>query len=78
MNAVVLDHPVYRSQEDVLSASGGRVGPVLGGGGGRVGLCVVNVIAMGLGTWAVAVLAVEMGLSFMVGSGLPAQHWAGQ
>ncbi len=62
VNAVVLDRPLYRSQRMFY--------PLLAGGFGLFsaegvvwGLLVVNVIAMGLGTWAVAVLAVEMGLS---------------
>ncbi len=62
VNAVVLDRPLYRSQRMFY--------PLLAGGFGLLspegvvwGLLVVNVIAMGLGTWAVAVLAVEMGLS---------------
>ena len=77
VNAVVLDRPLYRSQRMFY--------PLLAGGFGLFspegvvwGLLVVNVIAMGLGTWAVAVLAVEMGLSSWSGSRLPAQHRADQ
>ena len=62
VNAMVLDRPLYRSQRMFY--------PLLAGGFGLFpaegvvwGLLVVNVIAMGLGTWAVAVLALEMGLS---------------
>jgi hypothetical protein len=62
VNAMVLDRPLYRSQRMFY--------PLLAGGFGWFspdgvvwGLLVVNVIAMGLGTWAVAVLASEMGLS---------------
>jgi hypothetical protein len=62
VNAVVLDRPLYRSQRMFY--------PLLAGGFGLFspdgvvwGLLLVNVIALGLGTWAVAVLAKEMGLS---------------
>jgi hypothetical protein len=62
VNAVVLDRPLYRSQRMFY--------PLLAGGFGFLspdgvvwGLLVVNLLAMGFGTWAVAVLASEMGLS---------------
>jgi hypothetical protein len=62
VNAVVLDRPLYRAQRMFY--------PLLAGGFGLFspdgvvwGLLVVNLLAMGLGTWAVAVLASEMGLS---------------
>jgi hypothetical protein len=59
-NAQVLDRPLYRSQRMLY--------PVLAGGAGMFGseaivwaMLVVNVIAMGVGTWAVALVAREMG-----------------
>ncbi len=59
-NAAVLDRPLYRSQRMLY--------PVLAGGGGLLGpeaitwaMLIVNILAMGLGTWAVALVAVEMG-----------------
>jgi hypothetical protein len=59
-NAQVLDRPLYRSQRMLY--------PVLAGGAGLFGsetivwaMLVVNVIAMGAGTWAVALVAREMG-----------------
>lgn len=59
-NALVLDRPLYRSQRMFY--------PLLAGGGGLLspdavvwGLLIVNLLAMGLGTWAVGLLAVEMG-----------------
>ena len=62
MNAVVLDRPLYRSQRMFYPLQAGGLG-LFSAEGVVWGLLVVNVIAMGLGTWAVAVLAVEMGLS---------------
>jgi hypothetical protein len=62
VNAVVLDRPLYRSQRMFYPLLAGGFG-LLSAEGVVWGLLVVNVIAMGLGTWAVAVLAVEMGLS---------------
>lgn len=59
-NIAVIDRPLYRSQRMLY--------PVLAGGVGLFSadvivwaLIVVNLIAMGLGTWAVACLAMEMG-----------------
>ena len=57
---VLLDRPKYRAQRMLY--------PVLAGGGGLLdgdaivwSLLIVNLVAMGLGTWGVAVLAAEMG-----------------
>ena len=59
-NAQILDRPLYRSQRMLY--------PVLAGAGGLLspeaviwGMLIVNVIALGVGSWAVAALAVEMG-----------------
>ena len=59
-NIAVIDRPLYRSQRMFY--------PVLAGGGGLFSadvivwsLIIVNLIAMGMGSWAVAHLAVEMG-----------------
>lgn len=61
-NIQVIDRPLYRSQRMFY--------PILAGGAGLFSadvviwaLIVVNVLAMGLGTWAVARLAVELGAS---------------
>jgi hypothetical protein len=61
-NAAVLDRPLYRSQRMLY--------PVLAGGGGLFGadaivwtMLIVNIVAMAVGTWAVAQIAVEMGAS---------------
>jgi len=59
-NINVVDRPLYRSQRMLY--------PVLAGGGGLLGaeaiiwsMLIVNLIAMGLGSWAVAQIAIEMG-----------------
>ena len=59
-NAAVLDRPVYRSQRMLY--------PLLAGGGGLFSadaivatLVLINVVALGVGTWVVALLAVRMG-----------------
>jgi len=59
-NAQVLDRPLYRSQRMLY--------PVLAGGGGLFGpeaivwgMLVVNLIAMGVGTWVTSQIAIEMG-----------------
>jgi len=59
-NAQVLDRPLYRSQRMLY--------PVLAGGAGLFdseaivwAMLLVNALAMGFGTWAVALLAQEMG-----------------
>lgn len=59
-NALVLDRPLYRSQRMLY--------PVLAGGLGLFGaetivwsMLVVNLLAMGAGTWVVAKIAIEMG-----------------
>ena len=59
-NALVLDRPLYRSQRMLY--------PVLAGGGGLFGpltivwsMLLVNLLAMGVGTWAVARIAIDMG-----------------
>ncbi|MGD2101297.1 MAG: hypothetical protein PVG83_03615 [Acidimicrobiia bacterium] len=59
-NALVLDRPLYRSQRMLY--------PVLAGGFGLFGaetivwsMLVVNLLAMGVGTWVVAKIAMEMG-----------------
>lgn len=61
-NAAALDRPLYRSQRMLY--------PALAGGMGVFepdvvvwALLLVNVIAMGAGTWAVSVIAREMGMS---------------
>jgi hypothetical protein len=61
-NAIVLDHPIYRSQRMFY--------PLLAGGGGLFppevivwAMIVVNVIAMGLGTFATARIALDMGIA---------------
>ena len=60
VNASVLDRPLYRSQRMLY--------PVLAGGAGLFGpkvviwaMLIVNLIALGVGSWAVSALAVEMG-----------------
>ena len=59
-NIAVVDRPLYRSQRMLY--------PILAGGAGLFSpdvivwaLLIVNLIAMGFGTWAVAELAMEMG-----------------
>ena len=59
-NIAVIDRPLYRSQRMFY--------PILAGGGGLFSpdvivwaLLIVNLIAMGVGTWTVAHLAMEMG-----------------
>lgn len=59
-NADVLDRPLYRSQRMLY--------PVLAGGAGLFGpetivwaMLVVNLIAMGVGAWVTALVAIEMG-----------------
>jgi hypothetical protein len=59
-NAMVLDRPLYRSQRMLY--------PVLAGGAGLFGpetivwaMLVVNLLAMGVGTWVTARIAMEMG-----------------
>ncbi len=59
-NALVLDRPLYRSQRmlyPILAGAGGLLPPA----GVVWGLLIVNLIAVGFGTWAVARLALEMG-----------------
>jgi len=59
-NVEVLDRPLYRSQRMLY--------PVLAGGGGFFGpeaivwaMLVVNLLAMGVGTWVTSQIAIEMG-----------------
>ena len=59
-NIIVVDRPLYRSQRMLY--------PVLAGGAGLFdaeaiiwSMLLVNVVAMGLGSWAVAQIAIEMG-----------------
>ncbi len=59
-NIEVVDRPLYRSQRMLY--------PVLAGGGGLLGpeaivwgMLIINLIAMALGSWAVAQIAIEMG-----------------
>lgn len=59
-NALVLDRPLYRSQRMLYPALAG-VGGLLPPAGVVWGLLILNLLAMGLGTWAVARLALEMG-----------------
>jgi hypothetical protein len=61
-NALVLDRPLYRSQRMLY--------PLLAGAGGALaseavvwGLLVINILALGAGTWATALLARHMSLS---------------
>lgn len=74
INASVLDRPLYRSQRMLY--------PVLAGGGGLFApetivwtLLVVNIVGMGLGSWAVAATATTLGgspwwgLSFVLNVG---------
>ena len=65
-NINVVDRPLYRTQRMLY--------PVLAGGGGLLGaeaiiwsMIIVNVVAMGLGSWAVAQIAIEMGGSPWLG-----------
>lgn len=65
-NAEVLDRPTYRSQRMLY--------PMVAGGAGMFspdailwGLLLVNVLALGVGTWAVAAIAAKHGLSPLVG-----------
>ena len=67
-NAEVLDRPLYRSQRMLY--------PLIAGVGGLLspesivwGLLVVNVVAMAVGSWVVALLALEMGASAWWGLG---------
>jgi len=67
-NAQVLDRPLYRSQRMLY--------PLIAGVGGLLspeaivwGLLIVNVIAIAVGSWVVALLAVEMGASAWWGLG---------
>lgn len=66
VNAAVLDRPVYRSQRMLY--------PMVAGGAGLFGagviiwaLPVVNILMVGLGTWAVAKIAQKHGVSPWVG-----------
>ncbi len=59
-NALILDRPLYRSQRMLY--------PVLAGGAGQFGpegviwsMLIVNLIALGVGSWGVASLATELG-----------------
>lgn len=59
-NASIMDRPLYRSQRMLY--------PVLAGGAGLFGpqtivwsMLVVNLIALGIGTWITALIAIEMG-----------------
>ena len=59
-NASIMDRPLYRSQRMLY--------PVLAGGAGLFGpetivwsMLVVNLIALGIGTWVTALIAIEMG-----------------
>jgi hypothetical protein len=61
-NASVLDRPLYRSQRMLY--------PVLAGVGGLLGpqaivwsMLIVNLMALGVGSWVVARIATEMGIS---------------
>ncbi len=73
-NALVLDRPLYRSQRMLYPALAG-VGGLLPPAGVVWGLLIVNLLAMGFGTWAVARLALEMdgsvwwGLAFTLNLG---------
>ena len=74
-NAAILDLPLYRSQRMLYPVLAG-VGGILAAGGVVWGLLIVNVLAIGFGTGAVARLATEMGgsawlgLSFVLNLGL--------
>jgi hypothetical protein len=74
-NAAILDLPLYRSQRMLYPVLAG-VGGILTAGGVVWGLLIVNLLAIGFGTGAVALLATEMGgsawwgLSFVLNVGL--------
>lgn len=70
-NALILDYPTYRSQRMLYPLLAGGLG-VLGPHGVVWGLLVVNVLAMALGTWAVAHIAVHLGGSALWGLGFAA------
>lgn len=59
-NASVLDRPLYRSQRMLYPVLAGGLG-LLGPGQVVWGMLVVNLLAMGLGSWAVAHVARAMG-----------------
>jgi hypothetical protein len=61
-NALVLDRPLYRTQRMFYPLVAGGFG-ILDPQGVVWGLLAVNLVAMGLGSWAVAVVASEMGVS---------------
>lgn len=74
-NASVLDRPTYRSQRmlyPILASVGGTLGP------SEVvwGLIVINVLAIGVGSWATAILSIRIGgspwwgLAFFLNLGL--------
>lgn len=65
-NVAVIDRPIYRSQRMLF--------PLLGGGAGLFppetilwGLVTLNVLALGVGTWAVSKIAARHGVSAGVG-----------
>jgi hypothetical protein len=65
-NADLIDRPVYRTQRmlyPLLSSLGG----LLRGWGVVWGLIIVNLVAIGLGTWATAQLAISLGVSPWLG-----------
>jgi len=69
-NAEILDRPVYRAQRmayPVLASAGGLLPP----GGVVWGMLIVNVLAMGAGAWASAVLANRYGGSAWWGLAFP-------
>jgi hypothetical protein len=61
-NAAVLDRPLYRSQRMLYPLLAG-VGGALPPSGIVWGLLVVNLVAFGVGTWATAGIAQQMGMS---------------
>lgn len=67
-NGSTLDHPIYRSQRMVYPLLAGGLG-LLGPHGVVWGLLVVNVLAIALGTWATASIAVHFGGSALWGLG---------
>ena len=74
-NAAILDRPAYRSQRMLYPVLASGMG-VLGPESIVWGLLIVNLLAMGLGSWAAASIATEMGgsawwgLAFVLNLGL--------
>jgi hypothetical protein len=65
-NASILDYPLYRSQRMLYPLLAGGLG-LLGPHGILWGLLAINVLAMALGTWATARIALHLGGSALWG-----------